>query len=115
LFIILHLHQKKKKKPSGANMATASVPQPVIPQSTPAETSGTAAPATSTEPSLSKAERKAAKKARAKEKKEGVDEVDKALAELSVKCAPSVPSLFVLYPNRWPHAGIPTFIPPLPL
>lgn len=35
---------------------------------------------------LPKNERKASKKAKAKEKKAGKDELDKALAELSVKC-----------------------------
>ncbi|KDQ65155.1 hypothetical protein JAAARDRAFT_28803 [Jaapia argillacea MUCL 33604] len=63
--------KKKKKKETAATIPAAPAPPP-----------------TSDSPALdpaSKKERKALKKAKAKEKKEGANELDKALAELSVK------------------------------
>jgi hypothetical protein len=70
------IEQKKKKKKT----ATASAAPEV--ETTPSKLQRSSTPAT---PPSVKNEKKALKKAKAKEKKAGNDELDEALAELSLK------------------------------
>ncbi|KZT67039.1 DUF654-domain-containing protein [Daedalea quercina L-15889] len=73
-------HQKKKKKHAGTESPAAPTPPPEVSQ---VRAQDEASPTPS--PSRSKKEKKAAKKQKAREQKDDRDDVDKALAELSIK------------------------------
>lgn len=76
----LGFQKKKKKKPAGTESPAAPTPPPEVLE---VKTHNEASPSPS--PSRSKKERKAAKKQKAKALKDDRDDVDKALAELSIK------------------------------
>ncbi|TFY53061.1 hypothetical protein EVJ58_g9660 [Rhodofomes roseus] len=77
---IQNTQKKKKKKPASTESPAAPTPPPEVAE---AKAHNEASPSPS--PSISKKERKAAKKLKAKEQKDDRDDVDKALAELSIK------------------------------